>query len=76
MKLFYKEGRAAAKLNHANIVQAIDVGEANGFHYFVMEYVRGHTLYDELAAGKVFSEAEALKVIIQIARIRLGGEPP
>ena len=68
VKLFYKEGKAAAKLNHANIVQAIDVGEANGFHYFVMEYVRGHTLYDELAAGKVFTEAEALRVIIQIAR--------
>jgi eukaryotic-like serine/threonine-protein kinase len=64
---FYREGQAAAKLNHANIVQAIDVGEANGFHYFVMEYVRGHTLYDELAAGKVFEEAEALRIIIQIA---------
>ena len=65
---FYKEGRAAAKLNHANIVQAIDVGEANGFHYFVMEYVEGHSLYDELMTGKVFSEAEALRIIIQIAR--------
>jgi len=65
---FYKEGRAAAKLNHPNIVQAYDVGEAGGYHYFVMEYVEGHTLYDELAKGKVFSEAEALKIIIQIAR--------
>jgi len=65
---FYKEGRAAAKLNHANIVQAIDVGEANGYHYFVMEYVEGHALYDEMAEGKVFSEADALKIIIQIAR--------
>ncbi len=27
---FYKEGKAAAKLNHVNIVQAIDVGEAGG----------------------------------------------
>jgi serine/threonine-protein kinase len=68
VKLFYKEGKAAAKLNHPNIVQAIDVGEAGGFHYFVMEYVEGHTLYDELTGGKVFSEAGALKVIIQIAR--------
>jgi serine/threonine-protein kinase len=73
VKLFYKEGRAAAKLNHANIVQAIDVGEANGFHYFVMEYVRGHTLYDELsppppAPAKIFEEAEALRIIIQIGR--------
>ncbi len=65
---FYKEGKAAAKLNHPNIVQAFDVGEAGGYHYFVMEYVEGHTLYDELAAGKVFTEAEALKIIIQIAR--------
>ncbi|RPI61895.1 MAG: serine/threonine protein kinase, partial [Planctomycetaceae bacterium] len=65
---FYKEGKAAAKLNHANIVQAFDVGEAGGYHYFVMEYVEGHTLHDELAAGKVFEESEALRVIIQIAR--------
>lgn len=65
---FYKEGKAAAKLNHANIVQAYDVGEASGYHYFVMEYVEGHTLYDELAEGKVYSEAEALRVTIQVAR--------
>ena len=44
---FYREGRAAAQLNHANIVQAFDVGEANGFHYFVMEFVEGCTVYDE-----------------------------
>ena len=65
---FWKEGQAAAKLNHPNIVQAIDVGEANGYHYFVMEYVQGRTLYDDLAAGRVYSEAEALDVIMQIAR--------
>ncbi|HET6429499.1 MAG TPA: serine/threonine-protein kinase, partial [Phycisphaerae bacterium] len=65
---FYREGMAAAKLNHANIVQAIDVGEAGGYHYFVMEYVEGHTLWDELNAGKVFSEEEALGIILQIAR--------
>ena len=65
---FYKEGKAAARLNHANIVQAFDVGEAGGYHYFVMEYVEGHTLHDELAQGKVFDEAEALRIIIQIAR--------
>ena len=68
VKMFYKEGKAAAKLNHPNIVQAIDVGEAGGYHYFVMEYVEGHTLHDELARGKVFSEAEALDIIIQVAR--------
>ena len=65
---FYKEGKAAAKLNHPNIVQAIDVGEAGPYHYFVMEYVDGPTLYDELEAHKVFSEQEALRIILQIAR--------
>jgi serine/threonine-protein kinase len=65
---FYKEGQAAAKLNHNNIVQAIDVGEAGGYHYFVMEYVEGKTIYDDLAAGKVYTESEALEIIIQVAR--------
>ncbi len=64
---FYKEGQAAARLNHNNIVQAIDVGEAGGYHYFVMEYVEGKTIYDDLSAGKVFSENEALEIIIQLA---------
>ncbi|MHC4646476.1 MAG: serine/threonine protein kinase [Planctomycetota bacterium] len=64
---FYKEGQAAAKLNHNNIVGAYDVGEAGGYHYFVMEYVEGKTLYEDLAAGKVFEEMEALDIIIQVA---------
>jgi serine/threonine-protein kinase len=70
---FYKEGKAAARLSHNNIVQAIDVGSSpDGYHYFVMEYVEGKTLYDIMAAppqgeGKSFSEAEALDVCIQMA---------
>jgi serine/threonine-protein kinase len=64
---FYKEGQAAAKLNHNNIVQAIDVGEAGGYHFFVMEYVEGKTLYDDLSKGQIFSEQEALEIVIQIA---------
>ncbi|MDT8304060.1 MAG: serine/threonine-protein kinase [Sedimentisphaerales bacterium] len=64
---FYKEGQAAGRLNHPNIVQAIDVGEAGGYHYFVMEYVEGKTIADDLAAGKVFEEQEALDMIIQVA---------
>jgi len=65
---FYKEGQAAGKLNHPNIVQAIDVGEAGGYHYFVMEYVEGKDISDDLTAGKIFSESEALEIIIQVAR--------
>ena len=64
---FYKEGQAAGKLNHNNIVQAFDVGEAGGYHYFVMEYVEGKTLYDDLSAGRTFAEDRALEIIIQVA---------
>jgi serine/threonine protein kinase len=63
---FYKEGQAAGKLNHPNIVQAIDVGEAGGYHYFVMEYVEGKTIADDLANGQVFGEKEAIEIIIQV----------
>jgi len=69
---FYKEGRAAARLSHNNIVQAIDVGSSpDGYHYFVMEYIEGKTLYDimqppPVGDGKTFSEAEALDVMIQM----------
>ena len=71
---FYAEGRAAARLSHPNIVQAIDVGSTPDgvFHYFVMEYIEGKTLYDLMQAppagdGHAFSEAEALDVTIQMA---------
>ena len=70
---FYQEGRAAARLSHSNIVQAIDVGSTpDGFHYFVMEYIEGKTLYDLMlpapaGEGRTFSEAEALDITMQIA---------
>ena len=49
---FYKEGKAAARLSHNNIVQAIDVGYSpKGYHYFVMEYIEGKTLYDMMVAA-------------------------
>lgn len=69
---FYKEGKAAARLSHNNIVQAIDVGATpDGYHYFTMEYVEGRTLYDMMqpppeGEGHSFSEAEALDIAIQI----------
>src|SRR6185369_9240305 len=65
---FYKEGKAAAKLNHANIVGAYDVGEANGYHYFVMEFVEGETVHDRLEKGERYSEKEALNIVTQVAR--------
>ncbi len=64
---FYKEGRAAARLNDANIVQAYDVGQAGEHHYFVMEYVDGETVYDRIVAKRRFSEKEAIAIVRQVA---------
>lgn len=49
------EARAAAKLNHPNIVTVYDVGEANGVLFIVMELVPGETLRHTRSIG--FDEA-------------------
>jgi serine/threonine-protein kinase len=41
LQRFYREGRAAAALNHRNIVRVYDIGNEGDTHYLVMEYVRG-----------------------------------
>lgn len=68
---FYAEGRAAAQLNHPNIVQAYDVGKAGDYHYFVMEYVEGRTVFDDIVKHKRFPEVEAIDIAIQTAEALL-----
>ena len=58
IKRFDREAKIAAKLSHNNIVNAIDAGEVDGYHYFVMEYVEGSTIKDALDKGKVFEEKD------------------
>jgi serine/threonine-protein kinase len=64
---FQREAMIAAKLSHSNIVNAIDAGEVDGHYYFVMEYVEGKNIKDELDAGKVYEEAEAIRIILAVA---------
>lgn len=68
---FYAEGRAAAQLNHPNIVQAFDVGQAGDYHYFAMEYVEGRTVYDDIIKHRRYSEADAIDIIIQVSEALL-----
>ncbi len=64
---FLREGRAAAKLSHNNIVAAYEIGQAGEHHFFVMEYVDGDTVYDRIVARKRLPEREALEIIRQVA---------
>ena len=41
---FRREAQAAAKLHHTNIVSVFGVGEADGYHFYVMEYIDGVSL--------------------------------
>ncbi|MFO0935203.1 MAG: bifunctional serine/threonine-protein kinase/formylglycine-generating enzyme family protein [Gemmataceae bacterium] len=38
---FRQEVRVAAQLIHPNVVHSLDADEANGYHYYTMEYVEG-----------------------------------
>jgi serine/threonine-protein kinase len=68
LERFLREAHLAAKLSHHNIVQAIDAGSTGKVHYFVMEYVEGTTIDEQLKLGKRYGEREALEIIRQIAQ--------
>jgi WD40 repeat protein len=44
MERFQLESRSAARLHHSGIVPVYGVGEHNGVHYYVMQYIQGHGL--------------------------------
>ena len=61
------EARAAARLHHPNIVQIFDVGDDPHLGpYLVFEYVRGHTLKQELKKGGPLSRERLLEVAQQV----------
>ncbi len=64
---FFAEGRAAASLNHPNIVQAFDVGNEGDMYFFVMEYVEGRSVHEDIVKHKRFKEDDAIDVGIQVA---------
>jgi len=68
LERFLHEAQVAAKLSHNNVVQAIDAGSAGKLHYFVMEYVEGTTINKLMEGGKVYSEREALEIMMQMAQ--------
>jgi eukaryotic-like serine/threonine-protein kinase len=59
---FRREARAAAALNHPNIVAVYDSGSEAGMDYIVMEYVEGQTLADVLRRQGVLEPGRAAEV--------------
>jgi serine/threonine protein kinase len=61
---FQAEARAAASLNHNNIVQVYGVGQCPVGHYFTMEYINGQTLEAILRKRMALSTAVHLMILV------------
>src|SRR5712691_11201662 len=68
LKRFEQEFRAASKLDHPNVVRALDYGDAGSSPYLVMEFVEGESLGQKLEREGKMTETEAIKVIAQVAQ--------
>lgn len=64
---FLAEIKITARLDHPHILTLIDSGEAGGFLYYVLPFVRGESLRDKLDREKQLGLEEALVITRQVA---------
>ncbi len=63
---FQREAQASCALIHPNIVEIYDVGEDNGAHFLVMEYIRGKTLKQLIHLRGALAIDEAVAIMKQL----------
>ena len=66
LRKFNNEAKAAASLNHPNIIGVYDVGSDDDVSYIVMEYVDGKNIKQMIKEKGAFTEKNALEIIRQI----------
>src|SRR5207244_10499588 len=64
---FLREIEIVAKLNHPHILALYDSGEADGFLFYVMPYVKGESLRHKLERERELPIDEALRITGQVA---------
>ena len=64
---FRREARAAAKLNHPNIVQVYEVGTIDSQHYIAQELVEGENLRERVDREGAIDADTAVEVLIGVA---------
>jgi len=67
LRRFEQEARAAATLNHPNVVAVYDIGRHDGAPYIVSELLEGQTLRERLLVGPI-PRRQALDFASQIAQ--------
>jgi serine/threonine-protein kinase len=66
-KRFFREARAAARLQHRNIVTVFEFAEgADGVPYIVMEFLRGKNLAARIAAGPPLTLDQKLGIVEEL----------
>ncbi|MCG8584355.1 MAG: serine/threonine protein kinase, partial [Pirellulales bacterium] len=65
---FLREARAAAQLDHNNVIRAYDVDSEGKVHYIVMEYVEGRDLQQIVKAQHPLSYERAANYVYQAAQ--------
>lgn len=71
VKRFLQEARAAAALNHTNIIHINDAGFGNGVFYYTMEFVEGEDLAQRLQRQGQLRLPEALEIAEQVVEALL-----
>jgi tRNA A-37 threonylcarbamoyl transferase component Bud32 len=67
VELFLREARAAAALNHPNIVTVHDVDQDDGSYFLTMELLVGTPLSDVVRARRRISPRDATRLGLQVA---------
>src|SRR5262249_44745532 len=67
LERFLREARAAAALDHPNIVRIQDVSRQGSVNFLVMEYVEGDNLESLLAKGGPITPSRAVRCVAQAA---------
>ncbi len=63
---FVREGRAASRIEHPNVVQVFDVGVEGEVPYLVMELLAGETLASLLTRSERLSPTQAADVMVPV----------
>lgn len=66
IKRFRREAQAVARLSHPNIVNIHDVGQEDGIHYLVMEYIQGDNLKAIIRKNGQLAPEHAVRFAVQI----------
>jgi len=66
IRRFQREALSVSNLSHQNIVEVYDVGEENGQHYIVMEFIEGKTLKQLLQKRGSLTLTEVIDIMSQL----------